>query len=65
MEDCRRACGDASGSGWGAAKLRAAFDFFVQAHQTFRPAVAIHKFLREHGAQPAFQRTSAGEGFEF
>ena len=47
--------------GLGRGKLRAAFELFVQAYEAFGAAVAIYKFLGQHGSQPALERSAAAE----
>ena len=61
VADSRRESAEGSGSGLGSGELRAVFALFVEADQALGAAVAIHEFLRQHGAQPAFERSAAGK----
>ncbi len=64
MADSRRCVGGGKRLRLGSGELRAVFAFFVEADQAFGAAVAIDEFLRQHGTQPAFERSAAGEGSE-
>ena len=60
----RVSCGQ-SRRGIGGAELDSLFGFFVETDQAFGAAVAIDVFLREDGAQPAFERSASGVGRKF
>ena len=46
----------------GSLKLDSFFILFIKADEALLAAIAIYIFLREHGAQPAFERSAASVG---
>ena len=56
--------GGRDGLGIGGAELNSIFRFFVEAHQALGASIAVHVFLREDGAEPAFEGSAASVGSE-